>query len=447
MENKTKKISQEASQSNLLVRAILSIMIFTSFLPMISSLEFDNVKSTGENGLAGYPNIEIKNAFGFGDTIWEGELKSNTDVCGIECSAEKEIILHERGSLIDEIKFETVTKNGRIEQSITDYQFFIKVGENQYSINDYERRCVEDKELNENGTRGETCSNVLVGSHIGIEPIWEEYELGVEVDAGTYYVKLEGRKRSMRTVDWMIKSQGIWIDDWAFWSGKGLVLYYKLDETTGAVIDTIGNNNGTNIGMTRGLKGRFGNAFGTTESAKYINISTDGSTTYNFASVTVSLWINITGIKFAHLIDKRPLGEGDQASTFYMNYDQVRNRTRFHITNTTGSESSIVSADNSVNRSNWHNIVGTYDAATGNQSFYIDGNIVDSVIIGGGLVNALNPTINLAAGNNGANNINGSIDEVRLYNRSLSIAEVQSLFAGVRLNSPDDGHSSLLSVI
>ena len=40
-----------------------------------------------------------------------------------------------------------------------------------------------------------------------------------------------------------------------------IISYYKLDETTGAVVDALETNNGTNYGATRGVAGIINDAF------------------------------------------------------------------------------------------------------------------------------------------------------------------------------------------
>ena len=56
-------------------------MVFLMSVSFISALDFDNTKSVLEKeGLAGYKDIEITNAFGLGETLWSGTLDSNTKV-------------------------------------------------------------------------------------------------------------------------------------------------------------------------------------------------------------------------------------------------------------------------------------------------------------------------------------------------------------------------------
>jgi len=66
----------------------------------------------------------------------------------------------------------------------------------------------------------------------------------------------------------------------------GLVAHYMFDGTSGTVVDETGNHNGVNLGATRGVAGRFGNAFYFDES-DYVSTDLIPS---NYA--TASMWIS-----------------------------------------------------------------------------------------------------------------------------------------------------------
>ena len=150
-------------------------IVMLTLISMVSALEFDNVKNVKQTyGYSEkYKDIEIKNTFGLGAKLWSGTLDSNTDSCGINCEAIQTITLHKAGSLVDDVIFKTLQEDGSwIEQNIESYQIYV----------------------NE-----------------------KSYILGTELNAGTYLVKLEGKKKSSQTVDWVYKSQGKWLDEWAEW--------------------------------------------------------------------------------------------------------------------------------------------------------------------------------------------------------------------------------------
>jgi hypothetical protein len=184
---------------------IFGIMIFVMvilLLPMVIAADFDNSKSTkaikkGESYSLDkkiikynplwekYKPIEINNWFGVGEKLFAGAIVNHTESCGIDCFSIMDVYLTNKGVLIDDIRFYTVDGEKRTEQAIRGYQIYIKDKKDE----------------------------------------WIFYKIGTEVDAGTYEVKLEGQKRPDRTVDWQIKTSGVWTTDWAVWGATYLVIY------------------------------------------------------------------------------------------------------------------------------------------------------------------------------------------------------------------------------
>lgn len=190
---------------------MMGLVIFLLMIVSASGFEFDNIKQSEDIG-KDYPMITIKNAFGFGDTLWTGKLNQNTDTCGLYCSAEKEITIYERGALIEDIKFGMLKQNGeREDENIRSYQLYIN---ESVLIDVYGDKC-DPTIILSNGSKSTNCYGANVGKEIRDK--WVEYNLGEELPAGTYKVKLEGTKNRYENVDWIIKSNGKWIDEWAVW--------------------------------------------------------------------------------------------------------------------------------------------------------------------------------------------------------------------------------------
>ena len=124
----------------------LFVLIFMTILlvgTISAQLDFDNIKGDLiiNDTTSSYGIIEIRDWFGL-LKLATLELKENTDVCGEFCSAEKEIIMFQNGVLIQDIKFETILEDEtRIEQDIRNYKFSIQVGEEDYTVNDYDLVC------------------------------------------------------------------------------------------------------------------------------------------------------------------------------------------------------------------------------------------------------------------------------------------------------------------
>jgi len=77
---------------------------------------------------------------------------------------------------------------------------------------------------------------------------------------------------------------------------------------------------------------------------------------------------------------------------------------------------------------NWHHIVGTFSPGSGTH-IYIDGILTDGVLTGNEGSSIGTTTSNLTIGSStGAQYFSGSIDEVGIHNRALSIEEIRASY-------------------
>ncbi len=235
------------------IKIIVLCMIMLIAFPLISGLEFDNSKdiinvNKGEAITIGdreivynslwekYPAIEINNWFGIGETLMQGAITNHDESCGTDCSSEMQIYIANDGALIDDVEF--------VGGSIKSYQFYIKTGGTEWLVDDYVDECNPDGTY-PNGTEKITCSQVKVGNHYENDYTYTKYELGEEVEAGTYYIKLEGERSSTSHVDWQITTQGKLLTEWAVWgdfvsSFDSLVTSTQGVGSNGSVIVTVG---------------------------------------------------------------------------------------------------------------------------------------------------------------------------------------------------------------
>jgi len=129
-------------------------------------------------------------------------------------------------------------------------------------IDTYKTVCVDDKDAkaNINGTIPQTCSQVFDKQVEQVYDGYTNYEMGEVVKAGTYNLRLEGEKKPSRTVDWIVKSNGIFTNEWAVWGASNLeenqVAQYKANtqafgtNNQFVAIDSTGVNDGTLSGKT-----------------------------------------------------------------------------------------------------------------------------------------------------------------------------------------------------
>ena len=211
-------------KNNLLVFLLIGLFMisFTSALDL-DNLELERDTTFDGKQIKDYPllqkynPIEIVNWIGLGDTLFEGYLSQHNETCGIDCQSTLEINLHQDGVLVDDIYFKTLQEDGTwIKQSVRGSSFsYLGL------IDDYETQCIDLKEIIDlNGTSyiPQKCSEVKIGSHEG----QINYNIGEEVKAGIYTLTLDAQKKPSRTVDWIIKTNGEWLDGWATWGNISL---------------------------------------------------------------------------------------------------------------------------------------------------------------------------------------------------------------------------------
>lgn len=429
---------------------VFCILLVTPVL--VSSLEFDNIKGDLEfgDGISKYGKIEIRDWFGI-LSLTELELKKNTDVCSGDCSAETEIIMHQNGALIDEVRFMVLNGEDWIEESIIDYTFYIKTGEEVIEVDDKEYQCHQGLYDSINKSYDEVCNWVKVGTLEKTKDIWEEYNLGDEVGEGTYYIKLEGEKNPFKTVDWQITSQGKLIDDWATWEGvgtlnAGLVAYYQLEEDAGTANSTIFGINLTNVTdtfPTYQVAGRVN--FGYDFSASPMNNSLNGILPIGDEVRSISIWVK----KDTAAGNQGFIGLGNAVAPDRSAFNLVADNSKFHFT-AGGNDFDIFSV--AFSDATWYNLVITYDGTT--IVTYVNGTNYVNNTPAGAFVTADSLEVGGFSWTT-SGDLAGDVDEIGIWNRTLTTDEVEGLYndgngitwapqipSSVTLNSPDENFIS-----
>ena len=235
----------------------------------------------------------------------------------------------------------------------------------------------------------------------------------------------------------------------------GLVAYYPFN---GSANDESGNENN---GIVRGAtptSDRFENVdsaldfHGNFTRNDYVRARDSPSLNIR-NSLTISAWINrdfsskYIVVKGQHNVtDNYSLYLDEGFPTFGIN---TTNRRRYTVGSTERATSSI-----------WMHIAGVYDR--GSLSIYVNGEMKNSRVISGTLLQLYNNSISLYIGADGAyhGGFRGKIDDVAIYNRALNENEIQQLFnnkpiqdinkpiiiiPGI-LGSMPEGHSTSLPV-
>ena len=220
-----------------------------------------------------------------------------------------------------------------------------------------------------------------------------------------------------------------------------LVAYYAFSESSGTTAsNSTGSNNGSlvdfdcttapdcdpNSGWISG--GISGNALSFDGTDAYVDIARMQAEIEGQSALTVSAWMKTavanTNSK-PNIVAKWNNGGGN---TFKLGYGDGENLI-FGVWNESTAVDSAISPANWGLDNEWHHIAGVYDGAE--VHVYGDGVALDPTP--GTLTGTIRPNTDIGLVRIGSDNSsvpsfwNGQIDEVRIYNRALSVAEICSL--------------------
>jgi len=211
---------------------------------------------------------------------------------------------------------------------------------------------------------------------------------------------------------------------------ENLVLSFHFDNKTGYenathVFDfSEEGNNGTAVGVYYNITGRYGGGFEFNVKGDRIRaspISGKGN------QITLAGWF-----KWRYTANSKYGGIITNIGTTYQNGSGIimaNGKVRFQVYNTTSGHT--IYSNDELNDTKWHHTIGVYDGM--NMSLYIDGvkqtqtfnvsnsegfSSVNNFTIGNYYSSYFDPTLSL----------NGTLDEIRIYNKSLSATEVKELY-------------------
>jgi len=216
--------------------------------------------------------------------------------------------------------------------------------------------------------------------------------------------------------------------------GSGCVLWLQMDERQGSIAyDLSGyNNHGTIYGPTW-QRGKIGYALNFDGVDDYVDCGADPSLDITEA-ITIELWFKVTrkpvigvGTDDQQFIIK---GWGDEPATWLAYAAALQGPSRakpglgvFALADTTGRWH-ITWTDGILDDGNWHHLIGIWDGTV--QKIYVDSvEQADKKPWSGQLrISTMNLLVGALYGPDRV--LNGLMDEVRLYNRALSVEEIKA---------------------
>ena len=264
------------------------------------------------------------------------------------------------------------------------------------------------------------CSYEITGIHQEEREVWLDLDIKVltkgKVTIGIFtYVQIDDY------VEWIPTLFGKEIDEWATWTrdlNVNIVSYWALEETTGDVIDGVGNFPASTT-AERGVTGIIGNAFDF--DSEYVETNDIFSITGADAR-TVSMWVYLN-----------TLSAGEKYFMFMGTASNSRS-FGFRVSSPSAGDWGFLGYNNDydtgvdLSTGNWYHLVATYsgtvirtyangeETPTSNQSKSLNTGASDFVF-----------------GNDDdphSGNFDGIIDEVGVWSRVLTPAEVVQLYNG-----------------
>ena len=204
-------------------------------------------------------------------------------------------------------------------------------------------------------------------------------------------------------------------------ANSSVVLLMHLDNST---LDSsaYGNNGVANGPNCTGVTGHVNNACSFDGIDDFINVSYSGSVDWTGNNITVAAWINTpTPTKSYGMIVTTGGGVNDG---YELRFNATTGKPEFFVTGTTSPDRA--SSDMVLDSSTWYHLVGTYNGSV--ISLYINGALDKSVDASGKFIQTNRTVLIGRRYDSSSYNFNGTIDEVVIYNRSLSAEEVYNLY-------------------
>jgi Concanavalin A-like lectin/glucanases superfamily/Bacterial Ig domain len=262
---------------------------------------------------------------------------------------------------------------------------------------------------------------------VGVQFLLDGANLGAEVTAAPYTVSwdtagavngahsISARARDAAGNQTTSAVVGVTVSNAA---PSGLIAAYGFNEVAGATsADLTGNGHlATLQNGTSRAAGRYGNALsfdGTNDQVALANPATIGTGTASFSFMA---WVkrSALGGQQRHIFSKCSTSSWQAGcKEFYFSPSNVLTLGDYR----SGDTNSVTIAD-----TNWHHVALVFTRATNTVQFYLDGTLRTTATKN---LEADNPTHPMTIGNHlNHNAYSGLIDEVRIYNRPLTAAEV-----------------------
>ncbi|WP_214316667.1 LamG-like jellyroll fold domain-containing protein [Nonomuraea sediminis] len=211
---------------------------------------------------------------------------------------------------------------------------------------------------------------------------------------------------------------------WSFTTGAkpptGLVAAYGMDEGVGtSVSDSSGHNNTGTATATSWQNGKYGKALSFNGTSSWVTAQ-DAASLRLESRMTLSAWVNPTTVNGWRSVVGKELQAADAVS--YLLYAS-NGTVPSSWAKTSPAEPAVVNGTLPLPINTWSHLAATYDGAA--LRLFVNGQQVAEIALNGALVDDGSP-LRIGGNQVWGEYFSGLIDEVRVYNRALSIPEIQA---------------------
>ena len=403
-----------------IIQTCAFLIALIGIVTLVSAIGFDNSKEYNSQERI----ITITNNFGLGEELAQIKLISEPIVRVIPGEdrkvAEMEFISFKKDYQDALKKIDLYDRNNNDKKFTRQFTYKKKIVGRIDNYPIYEEACVEAKEAN--------CK--IVGYNFVQRYDWQEINSIAELSNGDI-IGIFTDVYENDYVEWVPTFFDVEINEWALWTdafNEGLMAYWKFNDVDNPnVNDSLGHTNGTNYNAQRGRTGVINNSIYFDGAGDWIDANETGWTTTN-ANFTISFWYNSSDYAAEHYpLERREGLDADASRPFDF---QTLATPMLRVQISTGGGAAEVRFTTPVAQTIYH-VVATKNDST--LTLYIDGARIGNTSVAGAQGDLINPNSDFRFGGGGAGTrkyLQGIVDEIGFWNRSLSASEISDLYNG-----------------
>ena len=209
-----------------------------------------------------------------------------------------------------------------------------------------------------------------------------------------------------------------------------LIAYWKMDEPSGNAIDS--HSNGLTLTDTNSVGFATGKINGGRQfdraSNRYFTRASESLLQFGNVNFTISFWVKFLSVSVGQqLVSKRNSGSSREIE---ISLSGATNKINFELFNGSGSTVAIVAFGTACTAGPWYHVCARHTASSGINLKVNDGTAVTAADSGTAGTNSTAFTIGNFASGTGTTAADAIIDEVAIWKRTLSDAEVTALYNG-----------------